>query len=263
MPSPKKTDAAPGGIGLNAFLAAANGLMQPELFNDYCPNGLQVEGRHRVSKIISGVTASQALIDRAVTERADVLLVHHGFFWRGEDPVVSGMKRRRLAALLEHDISLVAYHLPLDAHPELGNNAQLARLLDINIEGGMDSSANPVGNIGRLAEPMAATEFAEKVGRVLGRQPLLERVGDTLISTIAWCSGAAQSYIDKAAALGVDAYLSGEVSEPTIHSARELGLHYIAAGHHATERYGVQALGQALAEQLGLEHQFIDIDNPA
>lgn len=248
---------------LQALLAEANRLLEPESFQDYCPNGLQVEGKSEVRRILSGVTASQALIDAAIEREADVLLVHHGFFWRGEDPCLQGMKRRRIAALLRHDISLVAYHLPLDAHPALGNNAQLAKRLGIIVDGGMDSGPRPVGNVGHFSEPLAPEQFASRIAAVLGRQPLLEKVGDHPISRIAWCTGGAQSYIDKAAALGVDAYLSGEVSEPTIHSAREQGVHYFAAGHHATERYGVQALGEALAGALKVEHQFVDIDNPA
>lgn len=248
---------------LQKLLIEANALMEPQAFQDYCPNGLQVEGRAEVRRLVSGVTASQALIDAAVDSGADAILVHHGFFWRGEDPCLRGMKRRRLASLLANDISLIAYHLPLDAHPTLGNNAQLAERLGIVVEGGLDDSARPVGNVGRLPAPMSAVEFAAHVARELGREPLLEEVGGGMISRIAWCTGAAQSYIDRAAALGVDAYLSGEVSEPTIHSAREQGVHYIAAGHHATERYGVQALASVLAETLGVEHRFIDIDNPA
>ncbi len=248
---------------LNALLEQANRIMEPEAFQDYCPNGLQVEGRPEVSRIVSGVTASQALIDAAVERRADVLLVHHGFFWRGEDPCLTGMKGRRITTLLKHGISLLAYHLPLDAHPALGNNARLAELLGIRVTGGMDGTARRVGNVAVLAKPMTANAFAEHIESVLGRRPLLEAVGSDKIERIAWCTGAAQSYIDKAAALGVDAYLSGEVSEPTIHTARELGVHYFAAGHHATERYGVQALGEVLAERLGLEHEFVDIANPA
>ncbi len=248
---------------LQKLLAEANALMEPQAFKDYCPNGLQVEGREEVRRLVSGVTASQALIDAAIDVGADAILVHHGFFWRGEDPCLRGMKRRRLASLLANDVSLIAYHLPLDAHPTLGNNAQLAARLGIEVEGGMDDSERPVGNVGRLPRPLSAREFAAQVGDVLGRPPLLEEVGAGPISRIAWCTGAAQSYIDRAAGLGVDAYLSGEVSEPTIHSAREQGLHYIAAGHHATERYGVQALASALAVALDIDHQFIDIDNPA
>ncbi|QQD19051.1 Nif3-like dinuclear metal center hexameric protein [Spongiibacter nanhainus] len=250
-------------IALTELVAAADELLQPQCFSDYCPNGLQVAGRDTVTRVVSGVTASQALIDAAVERGADAIIVHHGYFWRGEDPCVVGMKKRRLATLLAHDISLIAYHLPLDAHPELGNNAQLAKILGIEVEGGMDSSPRPVGNIGRLPQPMSARDFATHVGAVLGREPLLEVVGDHPIRSIAWCTGGAQSYIDKAAALGVDAYLSGEVSEPTIHSARELGVHYIAAGHHATERYGAPALAGHLAERFGLQHEFVDIDNPA
>ncbi len=250
-------------VSLQALLSEANRLMEPDLFDDYCPNGLQVEGRDQVARIVSGVTASQALIEAAIEREADVLLVHHGYFWRGENPVIRGMKRQRLGLLLQHNISLVAYHLPLDAHPELGNNAQLAKALGVVVDGGLGSSARPVGNTGYLPVPMAAAEFAAHVEKALGRKPLLEQVGDSPIHRLAWCTGAAQSYIDKAAASGVDAYLTGEVSEPTILSAREQGLHFIAAGHHATERYGVQALGQALSERLGVSHEFVDIDNPA
>ena len=250
-------------IALTELVAAADELLQPQLFSDYCPNGLQVAGRDTVKRVISGVTACQALVDAAVERGADAIIVHHGYFWRGEDPCVVGMKKRRLATLLAHDISLIAYHLPLDAHPELGNNAQLAKILGIEVEGGMDSSPRPVGNVGRLPRPMSARDFATHVGTVLGREPLLEVAGDHPIRSIAWCTGGAQSYIDKAAALGVDAYLSGEVSEPTIHSAREQGVHYIAAGHHATERYGAPALAGHLAERFGLQHEFVDIDSPA
>lgn len=251
-------------VSLSALVAAADSLLEPHNYNDYCPNGLQVAGRSEVHTIVSGVTASQALIEAAVDVGADAIVVHHGYFWRGEDPCVVGMKRRRLGLLLKHDISLIAYHLPLDAHPELGNNIQLAKQLGITVQGGLEPN-NPrsVGNVGILAAPQSAPVFADHIAKVLGRRPLLELGHDRPIQRIAWCTGAAQSYIEKAAALGVDAFLSGEVSEPTILAARELGLHYIAAGHHATERYGVQALAAALATQFDLNHQFIDIDNPA
>ncbi len=251
-------------VSLSALVAAADSLLEPHNFNDYCPNGLQVAGRSEVRTIVSGVTASQALIEAAVDVGADAVVVHHGYFWRGEDPCVVGMKRRRLGLLLKHDISLIAYHLPLDAHPELGNNVQLAKQLGITVQGGLEPN-NPrsVGNVGILAAPQPAPVFADHIAKVLGRRPLLELGHDRPIQRIAWCTGAAQSYIEKAAALGVDAFLSGEVSEPTILAARELGLHYIAAGHHATERYGVQALAAALTTQFDLNHQFIDIDNPA
>lgn len=232
-------------------------------FQDYCPNGLQVEGREQIRRVVSGVTACQALIDAAIVEDADAILVHHGYFWKGEDQRVRGMKKQRLQTLLRHDINLFAYHLPLDAHPTLGNNAQLARRLGFSVEGGLDDSPRPIGNVGRLDSPMSAAEFAAHAEAVLGRTPL--HVGDPgdEIETIGWCTGGAQGFIDKAQIRGVDAYLSGEISEPTTHFARETGMHYFACGHHATERYGVQALGQWLNEQFGVEHIFIDIDNPA
>lgn len=245
------------------FASELDNLLQISRFNDYCPNGLQVEGRARIRCLVSGVTASQALIDAAVEKGADALLVHHGFFWRGEDPRVVGMKQRRLAALLGHGINLFAYHLPLDAHPELGNNAQLAKRLGFVVEGGLEPGELPVGNVGRLVEPLSAQALAAHIARQLGRSPLLEVVGHRPVSRIAWCTGGAQSYIEKAAALGADAYLTGEVSEQTIHAARELGIHFIAAGHHATERYGAMAVGEFMAQRHGLEHHFIDIDNPA
>jgi dinuclear metal center YbgI/SA1388 family protein len=251
-------------VSLQGLLAAADEILDPARFSDYCPNGLQVAGAETVSRIVSGVTASQALIEAAIDEKADAILVHHGYFWRGEDPCIVGMKRNRLALLLANNISLIAYHLPLDAHPILGNNAQLAKRLGIAVDGGLEAN-NPrsVGNVGSLPEAMSALAFAEHVEAVLGRKPLLELGHERPIKRIAWCTGGAQSYIEKAAAAGVDAYLSGEVSEPTILAARELGIHYIAAGHHATERYGIQALAGNLAEKFGLYHRFIDIDNPA
>lgn len=244
------------------LVAAADALLTPERFQDYCPNGLQVEGRPQIRRLVSGVTASLALLEAARDANADAILVHHGYFWKGESPVVTGMKRRRLQFLLQHDISLIAYHLPLDAHPTLGNNAQLARELDIEITGGLQASANPIGNIGRLPKTMSLDTFAEKIAQRLGRTPQFIAGGDHAIRTLAWCTGAAQGYIEQAAALGVDAFLSGEISEQTVHSARELGLHFIAAGHHATERYGVRALGEHLVGQLHIEHVFIDIANP-
>lgn len=251
-------------VTLQDLVALADRVLNPSAFKDYCPNGLQVAGASEVRKLVCGVTASQALIDRAVELDADALLVHHGFFWKGEDPCITGMKYRRVKALMDNGISLLAYHLPLDAHPGLGNNARLAQLLDIEVTDGLEAG-NPlsVGNIGRLARPTTAQDFCARVASVLGREPLLVPGGNQPISTIGWCSGGAQGYIELAAQRGVDAYLSGEISEPTVHSARELGLHYIAAGHHATERYGVQALAQHLAETLGIEWQYVDIDSPA
>ncbi|MTT52408.1 Nif3-like dinuclear metal center hexameric protein [Alcanivorax sp. VBW004] len=232
-------------------------------FQDFCPNGLQVEGREQIHRVVSGVTACQALIDAAIVEEADAILVHHGYFWKGESQQVRGMKKQRLQTLLRHDINLFAYHLPLDAHPTLGNNVQLALRLGLTTEGGLDDSPRPIGNVGRLDSPMSASEFAAHVEAVLGRTPL--HVGDPgdEIETIGWCTGGAQGFIEKAQAKGVDAYLSGEISEPTTHFARETGMHYFACGHHATERYGAMALGQWLSDHYGIEHTFIDIDNPA
>ena len=248
---------------IQTLLAGLEMLLSPEQFNDYCPNGLQVEGRRTIKKLVCGVTANQQLIDRAVDAQADAVLVHHGFFWKGEDPCLRGMKYRRIQALIKHDINLIAYHLPLDAHPRYGNNAQLAERLGITVTGGLEAD-NPcsVGNVGRLADVVSAERFCQQIAKVLDREPLLVTAGDHLIETVAWCTGAAQGYIDRAAMVGVDAYLSGEISESTVHSARELGVHYIAAGHHATERYGVQAVGRYMAEKLGLEYQFIDVDSP-
>ena len=245
------------------LLTVLDSELQSQRFHDYCPNGLQVEGRDQVRRLVTGVTACQALIDAAVVEEADAILVHHGYFWKNEDARVRGMKKQRLQSLLRHDISLFAYHLPLDAHPRLGNNAQLARRLGLRVEGGLEPD-NPlsIGNVGRLEEPMSAADFVAHVEAVLGREAL--HIGDVQdeIETLAWCTGAAQGFIEQAQALGVDAYLSGEISEPTTHFARETGIHYFACGHHATERYGVQAVGEWLANEYGLEHIFIDIDNP-
>lgn len=251
-------------VATEELLNCINQLLRPEVFQDYCPNGLQVQGKNQISRLICGVTASQTLIDRAIAERADAILVHHGFFWKGEDPCITGIKHRRVQALIEHDINLIAYHLPLDAHPQYGNNAQLARRLGISVTGGLEpGNPDSIGNVGRLQQAVSAGRFCEQVAELLGRQPLLIDAGSQKIETIAWCTGAAQGYIDRAAALGVDAYLSGEISEPTVHAARELGVHYIAAGHHATERYGVQAVAKYLTEKLGLYSQYIDIDCPA
>lgn len=237
------------------YLAAAG-------ISDYCPNGLQVEGCAQVSRVVTGVTASQALLDAAVEFQADLVLVHHGYFWKSENPCIIGMKQRRLRTLLVNDISLVAYHLPLDVHPEVGNNVQLARRLGLEVEGPLEPG-NPrsVGLLGSLPQALIPAEFAAEVALVLGRQPLLIEA-DRPIRRLAWCTGAAQGYIGQAIAAGVDAYLTGEVSESTVHSARENGISFLAAGHHATERYGVQALGEWLAQRFDLEHQFIDCDNP-
>ncbi|QQQ49661.1 Nif3-like dinuclear metal center hexameric protein [Pseudomonas syringae] len=249
-------------VALSTLVEEADRYLNSARIQDYCPNGLQVEGRPQVMRIVSGVTASQALLDAAVDAQADLVLVHHGYFWKGENPCVVGMKQRRLKTLLKHDISLLAYHLPLDVHPEVGNNVQLARQLDITVEGPLDPE-NPrvVGLIGSLSEPVTARDFARRVQGALGREPLLIE-GSQMIRRVGWCTGGGQNYIDQAVLEGVDLFLSGEASEQTFHSARENDISFIAAGHHATERYGVQALGDYLARRFALEHIFIDCPNP-
>ena len=250
-------------VQLSDMLALCDRLLQPWQFQDYCPNGLQVQGANQISKIVTGVTASQALIESAIAEKAQAILVHHGFFWKGDDPCIKGMLRKRLALLLEHNINLIAYHLPLDAQPELGNNVRLAEVLGIEITGTMEPEKElSIGLVGKLKKPRTGDAFAGHIQSCLGRLPL-HIPGNGLIETVAWCTGAAQGFIERASGLEVDAYLTGEISEPTTHVARETGIHFFAAGHHATERYGVQALGQRIAKELGLAHQFIDIDNPA
>ena len=238
-------------------------LLKPEQFSDYCPNGLQVEGVGSVGKIVSGVTACKALIDAAVSVKAHLILVHHGYFWRGEDQTITGLKKARIESLLNSNISLAAFHLPLDAHIELGNNAQLAKVLDFEIGTSLDDSNNPIVFSGRLKQAMNFEELSSHVANKLEREPLGVKGKKESIETIAWCTGAAQGFIELAVEAGVDAYLTGEISEQTVHIARESGLHFFSAGHHATERYGVQAVGNYLAEKFTLEHEFIDIDNPA
>jgi dinuclear metal center YbgI/SA1388 family protein len=231
-------------------------------YRDYCPNGLQVEGRAEIKLLLSGVTASLALLERAVELNADAVLVHHGYFWRGEDMRVVGQKQRRLKLLLENNISLFAYHLPLDMHADLGNNAQLAAQLEINANSRFGE--DDLGWLGKMSNPEIKTvgDLACHVERKLGRKPML--IGDEgqVISQVAWCSGAAQNLFDQAIVAGASVYLSGEISEPTVHLARESGVAYLACGHHASERYGVAALGEHLSRHFGLAHQFVDIDNP-
>ncbi|HEY5603031.1 MAG TPA: Nif3-like dinuclear metal center hexameric protein [Gammaproteobacteria bacterium] len=240
-----------------------NTLLDIQRFRDYCPNGLQVQGKNEVQTIISGVTASQAFLDAAIAMGADALLVHHGYFWNGEDPCIVGMKRRRLARLLSAEVSLLAYHLPLDAHADYGNNAQLAKRLQFRIAGTFGRApGDELGLHGSLATPLSPHAFTQHLKANLGRAPLHIPGAAHEVRTVAWCTGAAQNYIEQAVKLGVDAYVSGEISEPTVHIARESGIHYFAAGHHATERYGVQALGAHLAQHFDIEHRFIDIDNP-
>ncbi len=249
-------------VELKQLVAYTNDLLEIERFPDYCPNGLQVEGKPRVERLVSGVTASQALLEAAVAAQADAILVHHGYFWRGEDPRIVGLKQQRIKRLLEHEISLLAYHLPLDAHPVYGNNVQLARRLQLTVEGQFGPDKPALGLYGRLATPLPASEFAAWLEERLGQPPLHIPAGRDVIQSIAWCTGAAQGYIEQALNLGVDAYLTGEVSEPTVHIAREGKLHFFAAGHHATERDGARALAEHLAKQFDLEQQFIDIPNP-
>ncbi len=241
-----------------------NTFLQVDRFKDYCPNGLQVEGNSEVCSVVTGVTASQALIDIACEKKADAILVHHGLFWRNDDACIVGIKRKRIAALLQNNISLLAYHLPLDMHPEIGNNVQLAKLLDIHIDGELRSNPSTVcGSYGRLSSPADAEIFKNIVDSALNRECTHIYAGESNITTIGWCTGAGQVFIDVAVEQNLDAYLSGEISESTTHLAREAGIHYFAAGHHATERYGVQALAEHLAKQFGIEHEFVDVDNPA
>ncbi|QRX83791.1 Nif3-like dinuclear metal center hexameric protein [Glaciimonas sp. PAMC28666] len=246
-------------VQLEKYLADRLNITQ---YRDYCPNGLQVEGRADISTLITGVTASQALLEAALEAGADAILVHHGYFWRGDDARVIGPKHNRLKLLLTHDINLFAYHLPLDGHTELGNNAQLAKELGLLPTGHFGE--NNLGWCGTIADPTVQTvgDLAQLIARKLRRQPTL--IGDPSqpLGQIAWCTGAAQNFLGDAIANGASVYISGEISEPTVHLARESGVAYLAAGHHATERYGVQALGQHLAEHFGLAHRFIDIDNP-
>jgi dinuclear metal center YbgI/SA1388 family protein len=238
-------------------------LLEAGRFRDYCPNGLQVEGCGEVRRIVAGVTASQALVDAAIERHADALLVHHGWFWRGEDGRVTGFRKARLQALLKHDINLIGYHLPLDGHAEFGNNAQLAKRLGWTVEGRFGEQ--DIACHGCLAAPTTLAELTRTVAQELRRAPqLISAAGDfgRPVSRIAWCSGGAQGFFEEAIALGVDVYLSGEISEQNVHLARESGVAYLAAGHHATERYGVQALAAHLADRFGIECEFVDIDNP-
>jgi len=246
---------------IREIVAYCDTLLDSAAFTDYAPNGLQVEGERPINLLVSGVSASAALIEAAREAGADAILVHHGWFWKGEDPRLVGTKGRRARAIFASGMGLIAYHLPLDAHPGLGNNITLARRLDL-----LDPApADGEGLLwhGRLDPPLSPRHWADAVSRRLARPATLVEGGTDRIRRVAWCTGGAQGYIERAAALGVDAYLSGEISEQTTHLARELGISYLAAGHHATERYGVQALAEHLAQHFGLHHRFIEIDNPA
>lgn len=240
--------------------AYLDGVLEAGRFRDYCPNGLQVEGGAEVARVVCGVTASRALVEAAIAAEADALLVHHGWFWKGEDGRVTGLRKARLALLLEHGISLIAYHLPLDAHGEFGNNAQLARVAGWQVEGRF--ADQDIGFLGRPGIVESASGLAARLAGVLGREPLLVGDGSRTVRRIAWCSGGAQGYFEQAIAQGADLFVSGEISEQTTHLARESGVPYLAAGHHATERYGVQALGHHLTEHFGLDCRYVEIDNP-
>lgn len=249
----------------DTLVAACDQRLDAQRFKDFTVNGLQVEGRAQVRRVLSGVTACQALLDEAVAWQADLVLVHHGYFWKNEPVALTGMKQRRIKTLLNHDINLLAYHLPLDAHVTLGNNAQLARRLDWQVQGCLDGELGE-GLLwqGKTAGPLSIEALAGELAGQLEREPMMIKapgVGD--IERIAWCTGGAQDMITAAHEGGAQAFVSGEISERTTHLARELGIHYLAAGHHATERYGVQALGEWLAAEYGVTHRFVDIDNPA
>lgn len=251
-------------VELEVLSCYLDGMLEVVSYTDYAPNGLQVEGAREVSTIVLGVTASLALIEAAVAMKADAILVHHGYFWKNENPCVTGIKKRRLEMLLKNDISLLAYHLPLDAHPRYGNNVTLAERLGIDMEGVMGAGVGD-GLVlhGRLGAPLSPDAFADLIEARLERRPLHLPGGPAAIEHVAWCSGAAQGFFDQAAAMGVDAYLTGEVSEQCTHTALETGTHFFAAGHHATERYGVQALGRHLQERFSLACHYVEITNPA
>ena len=237
-------------------------LKSPE-FKDYAPNGLQIEGKTEVRKILAAVTASQDAIDAAIRENADLLLVHHGYFWKGEAYPITGMRGKRIKSLIQHDISLLAYHLPLDSHPSLGNNAAIADLLKLErIEALDPSERHPIGNIGYLNQPMPVEDFKKFVSETLKFDVTHLPADKNMIEKVGFCTGGAQDFIVKAAEQGCDAYISGEVSERTFYEAKELDVHYFACGHHATERYGVQRLGQAISEQFDIEYVYFELNNP-
>ena len=246
------------------LLQAFDQLLAPERFKDYGPNGLQVEGRSNIRRLVSGVTASRALIEAAVAAGADAVFVHHGLFWRGQDGRVTGWMKQRLALLLAHDINLFAYHLPLDAHPDLGNNAQLGARLGLQATGRFGEQE--LGFIGERFDAGkfgSAGELALHIEQTLGRPVTCVSGGSGPIRRLAWCTGGAQAYFEAAIAAGADAFITGEISEPQAHYARECGVSFLACGHHASERYGAPAVAAHVAASLGLEHRFIDIDNPA
>ncbi len=249
-------------IELHQLVNWCDSQLRSQQFKDYCPNGLQVEGQAQISKIISAVSASQSVIQQAIEHQAQAILVHHGYFWKGEDSVIAGIKAARIRQLMQHGISLIAYHLPLDAHPTLGNNAALADLLGFNITGALEpNQPYPIGNIGSC-QSMNVGQMTAHLSQQLGRHVTHLDGGAAMIKRVGWCTGAAQDLIHLAHAQGCDAYISGEVSERTFYEAQELGIHYFACGHHATERGGVQRLGQAIADRFTISVQFVDTANP-
>lgn len=263
-PSPGESS----GVARQELLAAFDALLEPGRFKDYGPNGLQVEGRPRIACIVSGVTASLALIEAAVACQADAIFVHHGLFWRGQDGRVTGWMKQRLALLLAHDINLFAYHLPLDAHPQLGNNAQFGQRLGLQAFDGEAGrfGESGLGFLGARSDGIhfeGAAELARSVEQTLGRPITFVPGRSGPITRVAWCTGGAQGYFEAAIAAGADAFITGEISEPQAHYAREMGVSFIACGHHASERYGAPAVAAHVAAQLGLAHRFIDIPNPA
>ena len=251
-------------VSRQILLGACNDLLQPARFKDYGPNGLQVEGAGIIRHMVSGVTACRALIEAAIDAKADAIFVHHGLFWRGQDGTVTGWMKQRLQLLLAHDINLLAYHLPLDAHPELGNNAQLGKHLGLQVQGLFGEQDLGMWGTRVDGEVFAnVQELSSAVSLALGRAPVVVQASDKEIRKVAWCTGGAQSYFEAAIAAGVDVFITGEISEPQAHLARETGVAFLACGHHATERYGAPAAAAHVAAQLGITHQFIEIDNPA
>ncbi|WP_372829928.1 Nif3-like dinuclear metal center hexameric protein [Psychrobacter maritimus] len=274
--SESSTQISDTAISAQALTEFCDEYLSAPAFKDYAPNGLQVDGGRPIQRIVTGVTACEALIDAAIADNADAILVHHGYFWKGEPAPITGMKGQRIRKLMQHGISLIGYHLPLDAHPRIGNNAKLAELLDMSIIGALyPTESHPVGNIATCT-PQSAQSLITQITDALGRLPLhisahyqvsdtnqSDGQNDRLIERVGICTGGAQDMIEQAALMGCDAFISGEISERTTHIARELGIDYFACGHHATERGGIQALGELVAEQFGLPVTFIDIDNPA
>lgn len=248
---------------LNEIIQWCDQTLKSHEFKDYAPNGLQIEGTSEVKKILCAVTASQTAIDAAIAYGADLLLVHHGYFWKGEPYPITGMRGKRIKSLIQHDISLVGYHLPLDSHPTIGNNAAIADLLELeHIEALDPNERNPIGNIGYLKSAMSPEAFKQFASEKLGFDAIHLPADKTSIQKVGFCTGGAQDYIKKAANQDCDAYISGEVSERTFYEAQELNVHYYACGHHATEKYGVQRLAKAISEQFNIEYSYFELNNP-